>query len=181
MIDEGVGGRAGGEEFLAATDLVFEGETQAGALAHGGEDRDDVVVNGGAAIPHVDLDDGEAEAGGLEVAVGQALLAEEGGAADLEPGQVITVIDDAHHVGFGVANGDFGAGLQHGANLKRAINGGESGRSGGVGREEGARGGGPIVAQSPSAAGLAEAVAEFGLGDEFLEGGGELRGVMGRD
>ena len=41
------------------------------------------------------------------------MLFKQGGAADLEPWKVAPVIDEAHHVGLGITNGDLDAGLDH--------------------------------------------------------------------
>lgn len=49
-IDEGVDGFAGGEELVAAEDLVVETDPEERFFAQVGDDGEDVVVGGGAGI-----------------------------------------------------------------------------------------------------------------------------------
>ena len=108
-------GVAGDELLAAGEDLVVDAQAHGGCLLHAGDDGDDVVVERGAVIACLDFEDGESVAFVLERAVGDAVRTEELGAADFEPGEVVGMIDDAHHVGFGVAYAEFGAAFDHAA------------------------------------------------------------------
>ena len=103
----------GREQFLAAENLVFETDAQERLFAHGDDDGQVVIVDGGTDEFRRDLEYWDAVAVGLELAVGETLLAEQLRARDLEPRQVVGVIDDAHHVGLGVADRNRGARLDH--------------------------------------------------------------------
>ncbi len=88
-----------------AVDGVREAENGAADAGDAGADEELVVVAGGGFVAAGGFDDGDA---GLLLAlhgfVVEAELAHEFGAADLEPYEVVGVVDDAHLVGFGVAN-----------------------------------------------------------------------------
>ena len=64
------------------------------------------IRGGEAMVIHstAQFDDRQQETLGLEFAIGQPGLLEQGGAADLKPRQVTAMIDNAHHVGFGIAD-----------------------------------------------------------------------------
>ena len=63
-----------------------------------------IVVARRLAVLAVRLDDRQREPVGFHLAIGPARVAEQVGAADLEPDEVVRVVDDAHLVGFGVAH-----------------------------------------------------------------------------
>jgi hypothetical protein len=88
-VDEGVQRETGGEQLVAAAQLVFEADAQQGFFAQGGDDRHDIVVERGPQNFTPTLEHRQAVALGLELAVGDALFLEQGGAADLKPRQVV--------------------------------------------------------------------------------------------
>jgi hypothetical protein len=72
-----------------------------------GADEDLVVVAGGGLVADGGVDDGDAAVGLLlHLFVVQAKLAQKVDTADLEPDQVVGVVDHAHLVGFGVAHAE---------------------------------------------------------------------------
>ena len=92
-----------------------------GAAQHGGAglDENDVVVARGGAIAATGLDDREnALMLHFERLVAEAEGAENFNAAQLEPDQVVGVVDDAHLIGFRVAHADLESGGGHGFSLK---------------------------------------------------------------
>ncbi len=111
---EGVGGAGGGEELVVAGELVGDLDLEKGFFGDAGANGYGVVVLGGAFVLHADVEDGEHEAAGFDLLVGEAVFAEELGAADFQPRQVVGVIDDAHHVSFGVTYLDRGDAFDHG-------------------------------------------------------------------
>jgi len=104
---------ARGEQFLAAEDLILDPDAQKRFLADGRDDRQGIVVNRGADELRRDIEDGDAKAVGLELAIGETLFAQELRAGDFEPREIVGMIDDAHHVGLGVADRDLRARLDH--------------------------------------------------------------------
>ncbi len=93
--------------------FILHADTQAGFFAQDGGDAHGVVVARGLQITQADFEHGQEKSLGLQLAVGQAVFLEQGGAADFEPGQVAPVVNDTHHVGFGIADADFGSGGDH--------------------------------------------------------------------
>ena len=71
-------------------------------------DDERVVVAGRAAVGGARLDHRQVQVLLLELAVRQAELAQQVGAADLEPREVVAVPGDAHLVGLGVAHAQAG-------------------------------------------------------------------------
>ena len=101
--DGGVDGTACCQEIPAwAQDVVVEPDAHRGEPRGPGMDLHHVVVARGSAILARRLDDGELRALGLHVAIALARLPEPVGPPDLEPHQVVGVVDHAHDVGFGV-------------------------------------------------------------------------------
>ena len=79
-------------------------------LGQAGVDLEHVVVVDGAQIPRAGVDHGQAQALRLQLAIGHPALAQEVRAADLEPGEVLGVVGDAHLVRLRVAHADRGRG-----------------------------------------------------------------------
>ena len=78
-----------------------------------------VVVLRRFAIRAVRFDHRQREALDLHLAIAPARLAQQVGAADLEPHEVVRVVDDAHLVGFGVAHAHPGLGLGRSSRIHR--------------------------------------------------------------
>lgn len=97
---EGFAGSLGDEEFVGVFDF------DAAAADPACPDFDEIVVEDGAAVLHVEFGDDEEYAVAFEVGVGDAAGAEEFGSADFEPGDVCGVVGDAHGVALAVADAD---------------------------------------------------------------------------
>ena len=101
-VHEGVHAVGGGEKFIAALDLVVHAYADERLFQHTCDDGDYVIVVGRPLVLDVDFEDGEKEALGFDFLVGKSFLAEQLGTADLHPREVVAMIDNAHHVGFGI-------------------------------------------------------------------------------
>jgi len=88
-------------------------EADVGLFHQFGEEGEFLVVFGGGAVLHVDLDDDEEDAGPFELGVGVSLGPEEFDAAHFEVLEVAGVVEVAHGVDLGVADAD-GQGVLHG-------------------------------------------------------------------
>jgi len=108
-IDERMRGLTGGEEFFAPENFVIQMNPQQWFFAQIGDDGEYVVVEGGTGIFGGNLEHRQAVALGLKLTIGEAEFFKQSGAADLKPREIIRVVNNAHHVGLGVANGDLGA------------------------------------------------------------------------
>src|SRR5579862_9123633 len=100
-----------GDEFVIGIAVNFVGEANGAALKFGdvGADAKSVVEFGGAAITALGFgDDNEAVVVLFHFAVAEAEGATEFDAAYFEPGVIVTVVDHAHLVGFGVTDPDVG-------------------------------------------------------------------------
>src|SRR6185436_14510745 len=106
-LTEGACGPAGAvPAVLGEDDLVLVLDLDLAAADDAGADLDDVVVGDGAAVADLDFGDDEEDAGGLELGVADAGVAEELGAGHLEPGEIGGVVGDAHGVALAVADAD---------------------------------------------------------------------------
>ncbi len=106
-----VDGVAGGEEFLVvlAEDFVAEFEGASFGFEDAGADGEEFIVAGGMVIAAVDVsDDDVGVVLKLHLLVVEAEGAHEFNATDFKPDEVVGVIDDAHLIGFGVADADGG-------------------------------------------------------------------------
>src|SRR6185295_7704731 len=101
-----MGGGAGGEGTVGALPphLVLEAHPRPADVGEARTDLEHVVVERRAQVARLDLDDGEAEALGLQLAIRAAAPAQEVGPSHLEPGQILAVPGDAHLVGLRVAH-----------------------------------------------------------------------------
>ena len=149
------------EPLLAAENFVLDPDSQQRLLTDGSENRQRIVVKRRPQIFRCDFQHRDPVAVGLQLTVGEALFAQQLRSGDLEPRQIIGVVDDAHHVGLRVTDGDAGAGLDH-----RRVGHGFEQR---LGRFD------PAVSRRPLAPGCAEPVAKFFVEYELFERGGELR------
>src|SRR5687767_493284 len=101
-------GRGQGRVRSLAADLVGEGDARSTHGRHGGGDFQDVVVVGGPQEPHLGLDDRKTHTPGLQIAVEKAAPPEQVGAPDLEPGEILGVVRDAHLVRLRIPHADGG-------------------------------------------------------------------------
>ncbi len=97
-------GRPGGQQPLAAVDLVGEADAAALQLVDPGGDPDGIAVAGAPAVGQLGAGDHQQVAVALDLGVVAAAAGAQGGARLLEPDQVVGVMDDAHLVGLGVAD-----------------------------------------------------------------------------
>src|SRR5688572_8154403 len=109
LVNEGMSSEAGDEQFLAATNFVIEMDAKRGLFPEFRDDRQCIIIEGGTGVFDAKFYNGEVVALSLEFLVRQAAFLEQRRAAHLEPRQIVAMIDDAHHVGFGVADDDLGA------------------------------------------------------------------------
>jgi epoxyqueuosine reductase len=109
-VNEGMHRVAGRQQFGGPEHLVFQPDAGHGPLAQGGDNLQFVVVTGRTQVARRNFEHGQEIAGGLQLAVGQAVRLKQRGAPELKPRQVAAVIGDAHHVGLGVADVEPGAG-----------------------------------------------------------------------
>ena len=104
-----VNGVAGGEEFLVglAEDFVAEFEGAGFGFEDAGADGEEFVVASGMVVAAVDVgDDHVGVVLGFQLLVVEAEGAHEFNAADFKPDEEVGVVDDAHLIGFGVADAD---------------------------------------------------------------------------
>ena len=87
-----------------AHDLVAEPHAHRRQQLARRPDLELVVVPRRLAVVAVRFDHRQREAVGFHLAIAPAGVAQQIGAADLEPDEVVRVVDDAHLVGFGVAH-----------------------------------------------------------------------------
>src|SRR5262245_467599 len=101
-----MGGETGRERRRVAfrVHLVLEGDARTGVQRDASPDLEQVVVARRPDVGGTGLDHRQEQVLLLELAVGHAALAQQVGAADLEPGEVAAVPGDAHLVGLGVAH-----------------------------------------------------------------------------
>ncbi len=92
-------------------DLVTEGDGAAAQFEQSGADQNLVIVPGGLAVggPHLGHRE-ERVVVNLHVAVVESIITTELDPADLEPDEVVGMVDDAGLIGLGIADagGDFG-------------------------------------------------------------------------
>jgi hypothetical protein len=94
---------------FGSVDSVAEAENGAARLRDVGADDQFVVVAGGRLVACDGLYNGDAAAFFLlHGFVGEAELAHVFDAADFKPDQIVGMVDDAHLVGFGVADANAG-------------------------------------------------------------------------
>jgi len=109
--DEGVTSEASRQFAIVGGEADFIGDSQHSAVRflEPGFDDDFVVVLGGREVTAIGFGDDHENAVLLfHVAVGEALSPAPLGAGDFHPDEVVGVIDDAHLIGFGVANTEAG-------------------------------------------------------------------------
>jgi hypothetical protein len=117
IVADDVDGLAFGEELAlsslwvgCAEDAICKFDDGAAEQSGAGLDLNLVVVAGRGAIAAAGFNHGEnALMLGFKLAVSEAEGAEQLDAAYLKPDQIIRVVDDAHLVGFGIADADFGS------------------------------------------------------------------------
>jgi hypothetical protein len=91
-----------------AENSISELDDRATQERRAGFDEDLVVVASRRAIAAAGIDDGkDAVVIDLKLAVGEAERAKEFDAPDLKPYQVVGIVDDAHLVGFSIADANF--------------------------------------------------------------------------
>lgn len=108
-VEEDVFGFARDEESagFGVADLVGEGEHAGVDFGDAAFGDDFVVVEGGGVVAAVGVNDGEADLiVTFHVAVADTADAAEFGTGHFEPDEVVGVVDDAHLVGFGVADAE---------------------------------------------------------------------------
>lgn len=108
-----MGGAGSCKQFVVTGELVGYLYFEKGLFGNSRSNCDGVVVLGGAFILYVDVEYGKHQSTGFDFFVGESVFAEEFGTADFHPRQVVGMIDDAHHVGFGVTYLDFGDAFDH--------------------------------------------------------------------
>lgn len=113
-IDKCVLGGSRGDEFVAPTKFVVEMDAKKRTFLQHCGDLDFVVVDGRAMVFHIEGKHRELVAFLLEFEIGKSRVTKHIGAGDLQPGEITTVIDHAHHIGFSVAHPDGGFGFDHG-------------------------------------------------------------------
>ena len=120
-IQENVIGTAGGEEprgFAIFGDGPHFVSERDGAMVGAGDDGGDfdfIVITRGAEIAAIDFGDGEENAVvALEIFVAEAVGAAVIDAGDFHPDEVVGVIDDAHLIGFRIADANAGGDGGHG-------------------------------------------------------------------
>src|SRR5262245_6293029 len=99
-------GESGRQRIRVAVDadLVVERDARPRVGGDARADLQEVVVACGPQVARARLDHGQVQIVRLELAVAQAALAQEVGAAHLEPREVAAVPGDTHLVGLGVAD-----------------------------------------------------------------------------
>src|SRR5580765_2552923 len=104
--EEAVARAPGGEQLAIrlAHHAVRELHRSALQARDPGLDHDRIVVARGLAVAAARLDHRQRDAGLLDLAIGRAQRADQLGAADFEPAQVVRVVDEAHAVGVAVAH-----------------------------------------------------------------------------
>lgn len=105
-VDAGDGGGTFGEKNAIAAEFVGVVEADAGLADEPGDEGEFFVVAGGVAVFDFGLGDDEEDALALEVGVGEALVAQELDAADLEVLEIAAVVQVAHGIDFGIADAD---------------------------------------------------------------------------
>ncbi len=106
-VDAGESGVSFGEQVSVAEDFVAVDDFDVGDALDGGAQSEEIVVECGTFEFAADVDDHEEVAGVFDVAIGEAGAAEQLGAALLEVDEEGGVVEEAHTVGFGVADADF--------------------------------------------------------------------------
>lgn len=110
-VDDDVGGGAFAEKLIVvrAMDGVGEAEDGAADASDAGFDGELVVVMCGCPVAERGFDDGDEGAFFLlHSFVVEAQVADEFGASDLEPDEVVGMVDDPHLIGFGITDTDPG-------------------------------------------------------------------------
>lgn len=107
-VDAGQRRVSDGEQDVVAVDFVAVDDFDVGDALDGGADREQVVVEGGPFELATDVDDDQEVSGVFDLAVGEAGLAEQFGAGLLEVDEKLSVVEEAHAVGFGIADADQG-------------------------------------------------------------------------
>ena len=109
--------RGVGDRSVLTGDGVIELHAGTKSRIQGSFDNEHLVVTRRGEIFAVDLGDRQHEPPGLDLPIGKPQMPEQFGAADLEPAQIIGVVDDAHGVGVTV-NDPVGGSVGQGVGLR---------------------------------------------------------------
>ena len=102
--------RAGGQHLVATQHLVGEGHAPTAQTLQPTDDSDPVAVARPTPVLELGADHHQQEPLGLDLGVVETAVGAELGSGQLEPDQVVRVMDDPHLVGLGVADVDIDSG-----------------------------------------------------------------------
>lgn len=109
FINEAMDGEAGDEEVVPSTDFVIKPDAQQGTLLQPRNDRHGIIVERWFGEFHPEFNHWQEISLRFQLTIRQAAFFEQCGPSNLKPGQIVSVIDDTHHISFSVAYGDLGA------------------------------------------------------------------------
>ena len=113
VIHKNVCGRSRGQKFVPAMNRVINVDAQLWHFFDGCGNDELVIIFCGKSIFDIGFEYGKIKSLRVKLRVGQTNLGDERGACDFKPRQIISVINDAHRVGFGKSHDDFYLSANH--------------------------------------------------------------------